>query len=193
MKNLFTIDGKGHLMGRLASICAKYLLSGNKIVIINCEKIELSGKLIKNKFKYLSVFKKRTTTNPKRGPFHFKSPSQIIWKAIRGMLPHKTKRGTSALYNLKVYDGEPLFYVKTKKLIVPTALRIIKLKPGRIYSKLGDISDGIGWTKKSLIDRFDDFKGKKNKLYYHHKITEINNKIIKSIQNRHLEIFNIKD
>ena len=76
MKNLFIIDGKGHLMGRLASICAKYLLNGNKIVIINCESIEISGKPIKKKFEYLSLFKKKTTTNPKRGPFHFKSPSQ---------------------------------------------------------------------------------------------------------------------
>ena len=37
------IDGKGHLMGRLASICAKELLEGKKIIILRCEKIEKSG------------------------------------------------------------------------------------------------------------------------------------------------------
>ena len=156
MKNLFIIDGKGHLMGRLASICAKYLLNGNKIVIINCESIEISGKPIKKKFEYLSLFKKKTTTNPKRGPFHFKSPSQIVWKSIRGMLPHKTKRGTNALNNLKVYESEPSSYFKTKKLIIPIALRIMKLKPGRIFSKLGQVADEIGWKKKNLIERLND-------------------------------------
>ena len=37
------IDGKGHMMGRLASIVAKELLSGNKVVVIRCEAIIISG------------------------------------------------------------------------------------------------------------------------------------------------------
>ena len=37
--SVFVIDGKGHLMGRLASICAKELLEGKKLVIVRCEKI----------------------------------------------------------------------------------------------------------------------------------------------------------
>ena len=192
MKNLFIIDGKGHLMGRLASICAKYLLNGNKIVIINCESIEISGKPIKKKFEYLSLFKKKTTTNPKRGPFHFKSPSQIVWKSIRGMLPHKTKRGTNALNNLKVYESEPSSYFKTKKLIIPIALRIMKLKPGRIFSKLGQVADEIGWKKKNLIERLNDSKKKKSKFYYKEKVKKIKNKIINSIQNKNLEILYVK-
>lgn len=38
-----TIDGKGHLMGRLASTVAKQLLSGQKIVVVRCEAINISG------------------------------------------------------------------------------------------------------------------------------------------------------
>nr|UXY88301.1 60S ribosomal protein L13A [Cryptomonas curvata] len=193
MKNLYIIDGKGHLMGRLASICAKYLLNGTKIVVLSCEKIEISGKLIKNKLKYLSLYKKRTSTNPRRGPFHFKSPSQIFWKVIRGMLPHKTKRGSSALANLKVYEGVPPSYINIKKLVVPIALRILRLSPGRNYSKLGDISSEIGWTKKNLIEQLNDSRKIKNKLYYIEKTNKINKQILKSTKNRDLNLFYIKN
>jgi ribosomal protein L13 len=37
------IDGKGHLYGRLASVVAKQLLSGKKIVVVRCEEIVVSG------------------------------------------------------------------------------------------------------------------------------------------------------
>jgi ribosomal protein L13 len=37
------IDGKGHLYGRLASVVAKQLLSGKKIVVVRCEDIVISG------------------------------------------------------------------------------------------------------------------------------------------------------
>ena len=37
------IDGKGHLFGRLASVIAKELLSGQKIVVVRCEQIVITG------------------------------------------------------------------------------------------------------------------------------------------------------
>ena len=37
------IDGKGHLMGRLASIVAKSLLQGQRIAVVRCEEINVSG------------------------------------------------------------------------------------------------------------------------------------------------------
>ena len=36
------------------------------------------------------------------GPFHLRAPSRIFWRTVRGMLPHKTKRGAEALNRLKV-------------------------------------------------------------------------------------------
>lgn len=39
------IDGKDHLVGRLASIVAKELLSGQKIVIVRCDRLVKSGYL----------------------------------------------------------------------------------------------------------------------------------------------------
>lgn len=43
------IDGKGHLLGRLASIVAKQLLSGQKIVVVRCEAINISGEFFRAK------------------------------------------------------------------------------------------------------------------------------------------------
>lgn len=39
------IDGKGHLIGRLASYVAKELQRGQKITVVRCEAILKSGKI----------------------------------------------------------------------------------------------------------------------------------------------------
>lgn len=49
------IDGKGHLLGRLASTIAKQALSGQKIVVVRCEEINVSGSFFRNKVRLLSV------------------------------------------------------------------------------------------------------------------------------------------
>jgi hypothetical protein len=43
------IDGKGHLLGRLASIVAKQLLNGQKIVVVRCEELNISGEFFRAK------------------------------------------------------------------------------------------------------------------------------------------------
>lgn len=43
------IDGKGHLLGRLASIVAKQLLNGQKVVVVRCELINASGSFFRAK------------------------------------------------------------------------------------------------------------------------------------------------
>jgi len=42
------IDGKGHLQGRLASIVAKELVSGQRVCVVRCEQILKSGSLKRN-------------------------------------------------------------------------------------------------------------------------------------------------
>ncbi len=37
------IDGRGHLLGRLASIIAKELLNGQKVAVVRCEELMISG------------------------------------------------------------------------------------------------------------------------------------------------------
>ncbi|XP_065721880.2 large ribosomal subunit protein uL13 isoform X2 [Drosophila suzukii] len=78
------IDGRGHLLGRLASVVAKYLLQGGKVAVVRCEELNLSGHFYRNKIKFLAYLRKRCNVNPARGPFHFRAPSRIFYKAVRG-------------------------------------------------------------------------------------------------------------
>jgi large subunit ribosomal protein L13Ae len=43
------IDGKGHLLGRLASVISKQILSGQKIIVVRCEELNISGSFFRNK------------------------------------------------------------------------------------------------------------------------------------------------
>ena len=46
MADTVIVDGKGHLLGRLASIVAKQLLIGKKIVVVRTEAILMCFSLI---------------------------------------------------------------------------------------------------------------------------------------------------
>uniref|UniRef100_UPI00358DE42D large ribosomal subunit protein uL13 n=1 Tax=Myxine glutinosa TaxID=7769 RepID=UPI00358DE42D len=154
-QKVLIIDGRCHLMGRLASIVAKQLLNGNKVVVVRCEAINISGSFYRNKLKYLSFLRKRMNTNPSRGPFHLRAPSRIFWRTVRGMLPHKTKRGQWALDRLKVFDGIPPLYQKRKRLVVPSALRIMRLNPIRKFAVLGRISHEVGWKYRAVTSALE--------------------------------------
>ena len=62
--------------------------------------------------KYLDFLRKRCNVKPSRGPFHFRAPSRIFWRVVRGMVPHKTKRGMEAMNRLRVFEGVPPPYDK---------------------------------------------------------------------------------
>merc|ERR1719402_618828 len=146
------IDGRGHLLGRLASIVAKTVLQGQRVIVVRCEGIVISGSLYRNKLKYLQFLRKRTNTKPSRGPFHFRAPSRILWRVVRGMLPHKLARGAEALDRLKVFEGVPPPYDKQKKFVVPSALKVLRLKPNRKFCRLGRLSSEVGWKYSGVID-----------------------------------------
>merc|ERR1711881_453278 len=76
----------------------------------------------------------------------------VFKRCVRGMLPKKKKRGYCALARLKTFDGCPAPYDKKKKLVVPDALRVIKLQPSRRYSNLGKICSQLGWKHGGLIE-----------------------------------------
>ena len=84
--------------------------------------------------RYHNFLHKRHIVNPKKsGPFHHRAPSKILYRAIRGMVPHKTARGAAALERLKLFEGVPPPYDRKKRMVVPEALRVLRLKPGRKY------------------------------------------------------------
>merc|ERR1712224_931782 len=160
------IDGSGHLMGRLASVIAKQILQGQKVVVVRCDKICISGNFYRNKLKVLEYLRKRMNSNPARGPYHFRAPSKCLFKVVRGMIPHKSKRGMEALNRLKVFDGIPPPYNKMKRMVVPSALRVIKLKPGRKYCRLGRLSQETGWKYHDVVSKLEE-KRKAQAAVYH--------------------------
>jgi hypothetical protein len=49
LRQQVVIDGKGHLLGRLASTVAKQLLNGQKVVVVRCEALNISGEFFRAK------------------------------------------------------------------------------------------------------------------------------------------------
>lgn len=56
MQKVVVVDGKGHLVGRLASIVAKQLLNGQKVVVVRCEELNMTGSLFRNKRTFVYLF-----------------------------------------------------------------------------------------------------------------------------------------
>lgn len=97
-----------------------------------------------------------TRYNPTRGgPFHFRAPARIFYKTVRGMIPHKTARGAAAMERLKVFEGIPPPYDKKQRMVVPQALRILRLKPGRKYCTVGRLSHEVGWKYQDVVARYE--------------------------------------
>ena len=94
----------------------KFLL-GQKVVLVRTEGACLSGGLVRQRMKYMRFKTLRHLTQPAKGPFHFRSPSKMMWRTIRGMIPHKTKKGMLALGRVKCYEGIPPPYDKVKRLV----------------------------------------------------------------------------
>jgi large subunit ribosomal protein L13Ae len=166
------IDGRGHLMGRLASVVAKELLTGCKVTVVRCEGINISGSFFRNKLQFHTYLRKRLSTNPIRGPYHYRAPSKIFFKAVRGMVPRKTARGQAALGRLTTLDGVPQPYDKQKKMVVPQALRALKLKPGREYCVLGELAAQVGWKQQGLVQKLEEKRLEKAKTWFQSKLEQ---------------------
>ncbi len=173
VRALIVVDCKGHLMGRLASIVAKQLQLGQRIVLVRCEQTLISGKHYRNKLNFMDFLHKRTNTNPKKGPFHHVAPSRIMWRTIRGMLPYKTAKGEAALGRLKCFDGCPVSVNAKKKMVIPEALKAVRLQPRAKYSVLGNIAKECGWTKQDLISTVEAKRIGRNHEWYKKKVDNL--------------------
>jgi len=93
-------------MGRLASYTAKEALKGSEVVILNSEKVIITGnkKDIQKKFEE----KRGRVGSGQKGPKHSRLSDRIVKRAIRGMLPnHRLGRGKEALSRIRCYVGIP--------------------------------------------------------------------------------------
>ncbi|XP_051133489.1 60S ribosomal protein L13a-4-like [Andrographis paniculata] len=180
------VDARHHMLGRLASILAKELSNGQKVVVVRCEEICLSGGLVRQKMKYLRFLRKRMNTKPSHGPIHFRAPSKILWRTIRGMIPHKTKRGEAALARLKVYEGVPPPYDKIKRMVIPDALKVLRLQAGHKYCLLGRLSSEVGWNHYDTIRELEEKRKERAQATYERKkqLTKLRVKAVKAAEEK---------
>ena len=136
---MIIIDATNLILGRLAARAAKMALSGEEIVIVNCENTIISGKkkIILQKFKV-----REYRTQPFTGPYRKRMPDHIVRSAIRGMLPHgrwsEGSRGRVALGKVKCFIGIPDEYA-SHKIETYADINLDKLKT-QFYTTVGEIS-----------------------------------------------------
>jgi large subunit ribosomal protein L13Ae len=150
-EKVIVVDCSNHMLGRVASTLAKELMNGQKVVCVRSEELNMSGSIFRHKILFARFLTHRGNTKPSRGPNHYRAPSRILWRTIRGMIPHKGERGKAALDRLKVFEGCPHPFDKMKKQVIPQALRVLRLKPGRKFCRLGDLSTQVGWQHDALV------------------------------------------
>lgn len=134
------INAEDLILGRMASIIAKRLLRGEKMIIVNAEKAVLSGK---RKSKVSEAKEFLEVGHPKKGPFHYRRPDRIVRRTVRGMLPYKQPKGKQAYKRLKVFIGIPE-ELKDQKTETLAEAHAKKLKCP--YFTLGEFAKEIGWN-----------------------------------------------
>ena len=114
--NWFVVDARAKILGRLATEIAVRLRgkhkpnystfqdTGDFVIVVNAEKIRLTGKKLDDKVYYnhsgyMGGLRERTAREILE-----KSPEELIYKAVKGMLPKNTL-GRAQLKKLKVYAG----------------------------------------------------------------------------------------
>ena len=113
----YVIDAEGKSLGRVASLAAVYLRGkhkptytphidcGDNIIIINAEKVNLTGNKLENKMYYdHSMYQgglRERTAKVMREQY----PTEMMERAVKGMLPHN-RLGRQMYKKLFVYEGE---------------------------------------------------------------------------------------
>ena len=116
-KEWYIADAEGKTLGRFASEIAKVLRGKHKptftpnldmgdfVIVVNADKVKLSGSKETNKtyFKHSGYI--GSTTFTKVDHMRRTHPERIVEKAVWGMLP-KNRLGRAIIKHLKVYIGE---------------------------------------------------------------------------------------
>ncbi|WP_025028077.1 50S ribosomal protein L13 [Caldalkalibacillus mannanilyticus] len=112
----YLVDAEGKTLGRLASEVAAILRGKNKpeftphvdtgdfVIVINAEKIHLTGKKLQDKIYYRHSLHPGGLKQTTAGEMLQKRPEQVIEKAVKGMLPKNTL-GRKQGMKLFVYAG----------------------------------------------------------------------------------------
>jgi len=113
----WVVDGSGIPVGRLSTRIAKVILGKDKsvwaphvdcgdfVIVINADKVVLTGAKERDKVYYRHTTQKPgSLKSPKAFEVREKHPSRLVESAVYGMLP-KTKLGRKLRRKLKVYAG----------------------------------------------------------------------------------------
>lgn len=140
MESFKVINADGLILGRMASVIAKRLLKGEKIMVVNAEKAVISGKK-RSKVAEAKAFLK--VGHPGKGPFHFRRPDRLLRRTVRGMLPYKQPKGKQAYKRLRVFIGVP---DELKGVNMETIVEAQAEKLTCPYFTLGEFAKEIGWS-----------------------------------------------
>ena len=112
----YLVNAEGKVLGRLASELAKILRgkhkptftphvdTGDFVVVVNAEKVGLTGKKLKDKIYYRHTGYPGGIKEVSAEKLLAKKPTELIRRAVKGMLP-KNSLGRQMLRKLKVYAG----------------------------------------------------------------------------------------
>ncbi|VVB65448.1 50S ribosomal protein L13 [Candidatus Gugararchaeum adminiculabundum] len=114
MAKQLVIDANNGVLGRIAARVAKHLLGGDSIVLVNAEKLVISGDPAVTAEKYLARRRVKNKANPEHSPKWPRRPDFLVRRVIRGMLPFYSRRGRNAFKNLRVYIGIPEEFANAK-------------------------------------------------------------------------------
>ena len=129
------IDGRGCILGRVASNVAQRALDGERVALVNAEALIVTGR----EEDVVGRFAKRLEIGSDRGPNYPKRPDGIAKRSIRGMLPYKRPRGRDALERVRVYVGDP--YDGEAEVIDGTTLdRLSNIR----FVELGEVAEKLG-------------------------------------------------
>lgn len=137
------IDGTDLVAGRLSSNVAKLLLQGNHVVVVNCEKIMISGSKRSIVGEYKDFLRITSVLHPEHGPYHPRRPDTIIARMVRGMLPRKKPSGQAAHKRLRTYIGVPSQFRSANKVVLENA-KITRSSAN--YTTMKELSMEVGWT-----------------------------------------------
>jgi len=138
------VDATDHIAGRLSSNVAKLLLKGNRVSIVNCDKIMISGTRSNIIDEYREFLEINSINHWKHGPKHPRRPDTIMKKMIRGMLPREKTSGILAHKRLRTFIGSPKEVKPFKKIKFEKAM--IK-KASSNYTTMAELGRTIGWTE----------------------------------------------
>ena len=124
-KEWLVVDAANQPLGRMASQVAyilrgkhkpsyvPHLDCGDNVIVINAEKVKLTGLKWENKLYYRHSNYIGGIKSTRAKDLRETYPDRIIVSAVKGMLPHN-KLGRKVLKNLKIYSGDQHPHVPQK-------------------------------------------------------------------------------